>query len=47
MLQITPSLDQDNPWLILDDTVNGKLDSFRLGWSHQFDTTPGTALVGA
>jgi hypothetical protein len=47
MLQMAPPELQvaDDPWITLDDAVNGKLDSFRLGWSHQFDT-PNLALVG-
>jgi len=47
LLQIQPPpLIPNDPWLILDDAINGKLDSFRLGWSNQFNTTPSTALVG-
>jgi hypothetical protein len=48
LLQIQPpALLLDNPWLILGDAINGKLNSFRLGWSSQLNTIPATALVGA
>jgi hypothetical protein len=38
MLQMQPPTPTSNPWLILNDAINGILNSFRLGWSNQFSS---------
>lgn len=40
-----PGLIYENPWLILDDDIQGRLNQYRLGWARTVPSSPNRSLL--